>query len=189
MTNMLFRAFDVLHVPLIFEKIWHLLTRVRILTKDELDTASKILGRPTIKYNNVRVSEGRILGIIFLLNRQRAFTTFHTVNLPSPSNQQGTNLGLLVHELVHVYQYETCGSIYLWQALRAQRKEGYDYGGWERLREDRKQGLRYSAYNREQQGQIVEDYYRKVFSKDLSTEDLVRQAYEPFITDLRNGTL
>ena len=76
-----------------------------------------------------------------------------------------------------------------WQAIRAQRTTGYCYGGWQQLEEDRGNGKHYRDYNREQQGKIAQDYYSEVVTKGLSAEDLIRQAYEALIAELRNGEL
>jgi len=94
-----------------------------------------------------------------------------------------------VHELIHVCQFELVGSIYIWQALRAQRTTGYRYGGWQQLKEDRSNGKHFRDYNREQQGQIAQDYYSEVVAKQLLAEDPIRQAYEPFVDELRKGEL
>jgi len=88
--------------------------------------------------------------------------------------------------MVHVYQFEGIGSIYIWQALAAQRsKEGYRYGGWEKLAEDRQNGWRFSNYNREQQGQIAQDYYDDVLTPNLPPDSPTRLAFQPFIDDLQ----
>jgi hypothetical protein len=90
---------------------------------------------------------------------------------------------MLVHELVHVLQHERVGSVYIPEALRAQRHEGYDYGGPEGLRRALEQGKRYADFNREQQAQIAQDYYLALRrQRDAS-------AYEPFIADLRAGRI
>jgi len=38
-------------------------------------------------------------------------------------------------------------------------------------------------------GQIAQDYYSEVVAKGLLAEDPIRQAYEPFIDELRSGEL
>jgi hypothetical protein len=120
----LFRAFDLLQGPRIFEFVWHLLTGVSRLRTDEIDAVHRVLGPDAVRYGAVRVAEGRILRLIFRINRNRAFTLFHTGNLPSTGHHSRGNLDLLVHELVHVYQSEQVGTVYIWQALRAQQTEG-----------------------------------------------------------------
>ena len=189
MTAWIFRFFDIVRGPRLFEFIWHILTGVSPLTETETNAASAVLGPSGIRYSSVRVAEGRLLPLIFKFNRRRAFTTFHTINLPSTGSHSRPHLDLLLHELVHVAQFEITGSAYIWQALRAQRTNGYGYGGSEGLIEDRSDGKHFRDYNREQQGQIVQDYYRDVVEQALPESDPMRQAYEPFIDELKNGDL
>ncbi len=185
----IFKAFDVLKVPRLFEFTWRLLTRTSPLTQAEIDTASEVLGRRAIQYRKVCVAQGGLLRIIFKLNRGRPFVTFHTINFPSSGRSSRLNLAVVVHELVHVYQFERLGSVYIWQALRAQRTTGYRYGQWQQLKQDWNNGRHFRNYNREQQGRIAQDYYSKVIEKGRLAEDPIRQAYEPFINELRNGDL
>ena len=83
----LFKAFDLAQGPRIFQFVWHLSTRVSRLANDEIDAANKVLGRDTVRYGAVRVAEGRVLRLIFKLNGSRAFTLFHTINLPASGRQ------------------------------------------------------------------------------------------------------
>jgi len=183
------RVFDALQGPRLFETIWHVLTRVSALSEKEISAASMVLGTNAIRYGVVRVAEDGLLCLIFRLNRGRAFATFHTINLPGSGGHSRSHLDIIVHELTHVYQFELVGSIYFWQAIRAQQTTGYWYGGWEQLEKDRGNGKHFRDYNREQQGKIAQDYYSEVVAKGLWAEDPIRQAYEPFIEELRNGKL
>ena len=183
------RVFDALKGPRLSEIIWHILTRVSRLTDAEIEAAASVLGRNAIRYGAVRVAEGRLLPLIFRFNKSRAFTLFHTINLPRSGRHSRSHLDIVVHELTHVYQFEIAGSIYIWQALRAQRTNGYAYGGWQALSKDRAKGNHFRDYNREQQGQIAQDYYNQVVKKGRPVADPIRQAYEPFINELRNGHL
>lgn len=187
--NWLFKVLDILQAPRIFELVWHLLTSVSRLTDEEINAASQVLGPNSVRYANVRVAEGRVLGLVFKINGSRAFTLFHTINLPGSGHHSRGNLDLLVHEMVHVCQFEKVGSVYIWQALRAQRTGGYSFGGWEQLAEDRRDGQRFSGYNREQQGQIAQDYYNQVLVPGLPADSPIRLAFQPFIDDLSAGVL
>lgn len=185
----IFLIFDALHLPRIFEIIWHIPARVSRLSQYEIDAALLVFGTNAIQYDSIRVAEDRLLKFIFRLNKRRAFTTFNTINLPSSGSNSRPHLDIVVHELTHVCQYRLMGSIYIWQALRAQRTTGYKYGGWLQLVEDRNNGKHFRDYNREQQGQIAQDYYNEVIIKDLLAENPIHQAYEPFIDELRNREL
>ncbi len=59
------------------------------------------------------MAEGRLLRLIFKLNENRALTTFRTVNIPAEVRHSRGNFDLFVHEMVHVYQFEKIGSIYI----------------------------------------------------------------------------
>ncbi len=141
----IFKSFDLLRGTRIFQLVWHLLTGVSRLTDEEIVAASKVLGPDAVRYSAVRVAEGRVLRLIFKINSNRAFTLFHTINLPETGHHSRGNLDLLVHEMVHVYQFEQVGSVYIWEALRAQKTNGYSYGGWEQLARDRENGQRFSG--------------------------------------------
>ena len=188
-TKWIFRVFDALHGPRLSEIIWHVLTKVSALSETEITATSSVLGTSAIRYSAVRVAEGGLLGLIFKLNKRRAFTTFHTINFPRSGGHSRSHLDIVVHELTHVYQFELVGSIYIWQALQAQRTTGYSYGGWQQLKEDWSRGKHYRDYNREQQGQIAQDYYNEVVVKGLGAKDPICRAYDPFIDELKNGEL
>jgi len=172
------RIFDLVGGPEIIEFVDHVLSKASPLTSTEIKEAKSVLGPNAIRWNDVRVAEGGLLDAIFWINDDRAFTSFHTINLPDR-----TDLPIVIHELVHVYQYEKAGSLYLGQAIHAQATIGYDYGGDPGLIEDRKKGKHYKDYNREQQAQIAEDYFkRKQEGGDTS-------AFDPFIAELQAGQL
>ena len=121
---------------------------------------------------------------IFAHNGNLAFTTWHTVNFPRNGRHTRANRAILVHEVAHVYQYEQVGSRYLGEAiymLIKTKRDCYAYGGVEGLQQDWAAGKRYRDYNREQQAQIVQDY----FSRCERGQDVA--AYEPFMVEVRLG--
>jgi len=184
-TAYFFRGIDFVYKPI--EKFWHIFTNVSRLSENEIEAASKALGADSIRYDAVRVAEGRLLRLIFRFNRRRPFVTFHTINFHKPRDNSSEHLRTMVHELTHVFQFEVIGSIYLWQALRvqwAERDKAYEYGGWKGLAANRNKGWHFRDYCREQQAQIAQDYYIKLLAQDPHL-----QAYEPFINELRNGEL
>ena len=185
----IFKILDTLRIPRLLEIVLHLLARISALTEQEKNAGASVLGAGAISYHKTRVAQGRILSLVFKFNGNRAFTAFHTINLPQTGRHTRSHLDITVHELTHVFQYERVGSVYIWQALRAQQTNGYDYGGWQQLVKDREKGMHFRDYNREQQGKMAEDYYNLVVVQDLQEQDPVRQAYEPFINELRDGDL
>ncbi len=67
---------------------------------------------------------------------------------------------VLVHELIHVWQYDRVGIVYVPRALYAQRtEENYNYGGVKTLLQEIKEGKAINQYNYEQQAQIIQDFF------------------------------
>ncbi len=66
---------------------------------------------------------------------------------------------ILIHELVHVWQYQKFGAGYISCALKAQGStSGYKYAD----REDWHQKPSILNFNAEQQGDLVQDYFRMI---------------------------
>ncbi|MCL4870826.1 MAG: DUF4157 domain-containing protein [Anaerolineae bacterium] len=179
------RVFDVIGGPEAVEFIWHILTKARPLTGDEISAGSELLGPSAVRWGDVRVAEGGLLELIFALNNKRAYVMFHTINLPS-----GEGTDTVVHELTHVYQYEKAGSLYLGEAIHAQATRGsgaYNYGGPDGLVAAQAGGRPFSSFNREEQAQIAQDYYRYVLKGGMDLTDEQKAAYEHYIAELRAG--
>jgi hypothetical protein len=174
---------DLIGVPEIFAFIWRMVTRVSPLTGEEIAAASLVLGPRALRYQDVRVAEGGVLRWIFKRNGNRGFATFHTVNLPETGHHQRSNIEILVHEIIHVYQYERAGSRYFAEALLGLHEEGYGYGGPEGLIAAAGKGKRFADFNREQQAQIAQDYLAALRLRAPIAP------YEPFIEQLRKGRI
>ncbi len=179
--QLVLQLLDLLGVPELFALLWRAVTHVSPLTGDEIAAAASVLGPSALRYQDVRIAQGGILRPIFKRNGGRAFTTFHTVNMPTEGQHQRSDLDILVHELMHVYQYQRAGSRYFAEALLAQHGEGYGYGGPEGLSRAWSSGKRLCDFNREQQAQIVQDYWVSCrWGCDVSE-------FEPYIAALREG--
>lgn len=124
----------------------------RVLSADEIAEASSIFGA-SINYPLVRIDERALIGPSFT---HREFTSFHTINGWGP-----VAIDTLIHELTHVWQYEHAGAIYMAQAVHAQAwGEGYTFGGAAGLQRRKTAGQGMATLNREQQAQVVQDFYR-----------------------------
>jgi hypothetical protein len=179
----LWALFDLAGGPEFCEFFLRAATRTRRLTADEVDLGARVLGPRTVRLDQVRVAQGGPLKAVFERNGQRAFAAWHTVNLPDGRER---DLPLLVHELIHVYQYERVGSVYIGQGLLAQRRLGrqaYHYGGPAGLQSARAAGTHFRDYNREQQGQIAQDYSARLLGGEETG------AYESYMAELRLGRL
>ena len=184
-----FKLFDFVKIPAMVSAFWTRFVHMSVLTEDEIAAAKVVLGDRTIKFEDVRIAERGILTLIFKANRNKAITTFRIMNFPSAGSSTRASIALLVHELTHVAQFNTVGSVYIPQALCAQFfGKGYEYGEWQQLKIDRSEGRHFSYYNREQQGQIAQDYQRIVIEGNLPDDDEIKAAYTPFIEELQNGS-
>ena len=122
--------------------------RLRKLTPREIALLQPIFGG-SVPYQAVRLDERARYGP----RRYRfCYVSFRTINSWGPIDE-----AILVHEMVHIWQYQQFGACYIPRALAAQRTSaGYDYGGLA--------GLRNSDYltdfNYEQMASVVEDAFR-----------------------------
>jgi len=124
----------------------------RAMTEREISVARSIFGNQ-INYRRVRLDAYAYLG-----PRQQniCYVSFYLIN--SWGNMSDA---LLIHELVHIWQYEQMGAIYMPRALVAQTSHtGYDYGGIHGLRNALRMTGDLRTFNLEQQGDIVADYFR-----------------------------
>ena len=132
----------------------------------EKELAVQIFGN-SINYSRVRLDEYAIAGP---KQKKICYVSFYLIN--SWGRMQNS---LLLHELMHVWQYQKLGIVYIPRALKAQFiEEGYNYGGEEYLRRVKNANRGLEAFNLEQQAEIVSDYY------------LIRNGYQP---RWGNGTL
>lgn len=138
----------------------------RPLTSEEIALAKTVFEH-TIDYDFIRIDERAHIGPRFY---HFCYVSFHIIN-----SWQAMHPHILIHELVHVWQYQRLGAIYMLRALIAQHSHcGYDYGGASALKERRKKGESLLDFNLEQQGDIITDYF------------LLKSGYRP---QWGNGTL
>ncbi|WP_235299010.1 basic secretory family protein [Portibacter marinus] len=137
---------DLLGLPEIYQILHELLNNnVRALDEREQLIAESIFGN-RIHWESVRIHDNNTL----VCRRMNiAFVSFHTIHFHNCISD-----GVLIHELVHVWQYEKFGSAYIVRALHAQASDaGYDYGG--------PVNLTYQTdlldYNFEQMAEIIKD--------------------------------
>jgi len=126
---------------------------------DEVAELKTVIG-DAVTYDSVRIVEDSSLS-------GDAFVTGHVINLPpddsdpSPGN---SDFKTLVHEFVHVGQYEAVGTRYIPEAIHAQNSDmGYDY----RLEDLENES--FDFFNREQQASILGDLYGHV-DNDVSDD-------------------
>jgi len=93
------------------------------------------------------------------------------------------NDAVMIHEMMHVLQFQKFGSVYIYRALKAQKsKYGYDYGGIPRLKRGILKDKSIFQYNFEQQAMIMEDYFlsAKHASKNNEREEEDLKVYQHY---------
>lgn len=149
----LFLFLDILGVPEWYEigNCW-IKGNSRPLTGEEKQLAGYIFGN-TLPLDRLQLDERARIGP---KQYHFCYVSFCVIN-----SWETMPPAILVHELVHVWQFQRYGSPYILRALLAQRTPmGYDYGGLEALQRVSEQGLGLEAFNYEQQASIIEDYFR-----------------------------
>ncbi len=148
----------------------------RTLTSGEQAEAQRVFGN-SISYWQVRIDEMSLISMIgaFFQNADgMGVTLWHTINFNREINATAGSwdMAWLIHELVHVAQYEHVGTQYLGEAIHSQATTGYGYGDGAGLA-----GKNFSDFNREQQGDILKHYYFYVLSGNNDAR------YTPYASD------
>jgi len=139
--------FDLLGIPEIIQVVHCLLNwHQRKLSSEEYELAYAVF-QDSIKWRNVRLNYSS-----WICQRFRfAFVGFHTIHFSKTIPDD-----ILIHELVHIWQYEKYGSAYIVRALHAQRTTmGYKYGGVLALQMHK----HLEEFNFEQMAEVVRDGY------------------------------
>jgi hypothetical protein len=104
--------------------------------------------------------------------------------LVPPTNIMHYQIGWLIHELTHVWQYQKMGWGYLYKAVKAQIEMGaqaYDFGGEAGLLAGAQNGQTLKDFNLEQQGDICRTYYNRLaWTQDVG-------AWMPYIAQIQGG--
>ena len=147
----------------------------RELTEYEIRQAKRVF-KSSLDYAKVTIEErSKVFSV-----KGYARTVGNSIYFPDEIR----DMDLLIHELTHVWQYQTTGWTYAPKALIAQAfGDGYSYTDEGKTKEQtlidaRAAGKVLTSFNKEQQGDILADYFSLLRSgKDVS-------AYQPFINDI-----
>lgn len=136
-------------------------TKTRHLSDDEIKQLRKIYGS-IINFKHIRINENSKwakIGAKKVKKTHLGFVWMNTINFSRSINckTHNSDLSWLIHEMVHVAQFEKLGIQYIFEALLAQKYGGYDYGGKHNLI-----NRQLKHFNLEQQAEIIKDY-----AKDL----------------------
>ena len=174
----------------------------RRLTPTETDEADTVFGG-SLAYDKIWIYEGtslpnwigRIGAIIskeespsnnaITLGNRLFFPVCLKTEFSDITNLHLTDMGWLIHELTHAWQFQHIGIRYLFDAIRQQITLGsraYDYGSKKGLEDALLDGKGFLDFNPEQQGDITREYYfRAKKGKDISI-------WEPFIQEVQNSS-
>jgi hypothetical protein len=151
-------ALATLHGVALAQRLLGVQAAPRRLTADETALLSSVCG-DSLELEAIRVSEGR-LGVLGLSGRP--FTAGHLILVPRGSGEDSIYPGTLVHEAIHVWQFEHGGPQYVLRSLWAQltggigtlsAARGYDFDNALR------RGTPWTAWNPEQQAELFEHAY------------------------------
>ena len=169
----------------------------RTLRSDEQSVAQQIF-QNGLDYSRVRISEGSQLpdqiGQIGAFLRGKpapqanAITVGNTSYFPRELTPDEIDIAWLMHELTHQWQYQHSGIIYLAQAILAPTYVYCNPGEAPAaaLARCTSAGKTFASFNREQQGDIVRDYYFATKqAPDPAAAQVVLSAWAPYLQVLR----
>lgn len=172
---------DLFLIPEIVELVYvWIQPKIRLLKEEEKEYAQKYFGNK-IYLKNIRISYQipRRIEVLAI-----AFVTFNTIHY-----SERISLPVFIHELVHIWQFQKFGSVYIYRALKAQRSaDGYDYGGLESLYTKMLNNYAFTDFNFEQQGEIFEDYCRMKES-ETSRNPIAEASFEYFVGQVRDSVV
>jgi len=153
--------------------------KTRPLAPWEIKMAQSIYG-DSINYQLVRIDETAWAGP---KQYHFCYVSFNLINCWGKMANH-----ILIHELMHTWQYQRMGAIYMVRALSAQHTEmGYNYGGIKAIRAKMAIGETLLDFNFEQQADVVADCFllQQGFAPQWGTarlDDII--TYEVFLKDL-----
>lgn len=181
LVEFLLLVLELLGVGELFETITDFAKiNTRPLYNWEIRLAQSIFG-DTIDYQSVRIDETAWVGP---KQFQFCYVSFNLINSWGRMANH-----ILIHELMHVWQYQEMGAIYMVRALIAQHTEmGYNYGGVEGIKAKIAKGQTLLDFNLEQQADVITDCFllQQGYAPQWGTarlEDLI--IYQDFIRMVR----
>lgn len=155
--DLIFYTIDLCFIPPLYESILSLLkTDIRKLNEGEMTLASGIFGR-SLRYDLVRIDAKPW----YTPRKILAWVTFSTIHCKNEMEEH-----IFIHELVHVWQFQHFGAVYMSKSMIAHLHPfPYNYGGKENLYQQMLRGRGLVSFNFEQQAEIIEDYYKSTKQK------------------------
>ncbi len=169
--DLLFILLDLSGAPYLYQWLESELKQNRHLTPQESALVKSIFADSIPNYK-IRMDQRAHLGP---KQKRFVYVSFFTINSWGKFSAK-----TLIHEAVHIWQYNYFGSGYIHHAWFAQLpKHGYDYGGPTQLIKDMNNGKMLISYNFEQMACIIAD------SMAYQGSDHV-ECYQHFVSQLQN---
>lgn len=177
--DLLFYCLDLILIPDAIDlTLTWILPKIRLLNEEEKKYINKYFNSQ-VDTSNIRISY-RIPDWIEKL--AVAFVTFNTIHF-----SERISLPIFIHEVVHIWQYQKFGSVYIYRALKAQNStEGYNYGGLENLYSKMLNNYIFTDFNFEQQGEIFEDYCR-LRESESNQNPIAQASFEYFVGQVQGS--
>ena len=147
-----FMLIDIVGVPEIYETFLDFYKwKTRVLSEAEIKIAISVFGN-SINYEKVRVDE---TAQVVCRRYNVYYVSFFTINSWGDFKPE-----IFIHEMMHIWQFQNLGSVYIPRALLAQLTQmGYNYGGTEALLKAIALDAGFTPFNLEQQAEIISDYF------------------------------
>lgn len=124
----------------------------RSLSEEEM-AVIYLLNFHSIDLDSIHIDDAAVVGPSW---SRFAYVSFYSINYYGD-----LSLRVFAHELIHLWQFQKFGSVYIYHSLVSQwSRAGYDYGGYSALKDGVLRGSDLLDFNFEQQGDILADYYR-----------------------------
>lgn len=151
-------------------------TRCRIFERSEFPN---VIGRVGAFFRGAKPPEANAITVRNTTYFPRVLTTNNVTD-----RLWLTDIGWLMHELTHQWQYQHDGLRYLIEAIFAPTYVYTiaDERPNDALKRASQAGKKFRDFNREQQGDVVRDYY---WSLRLEPPDADRTGWAPYLTELR----
>ena len=173
-----FFVIDILGLPEFYEVMNELINwNIRDLNSHEIQMINQVFNF-NIPIEFIRVHAGNSIAKKLSI----AYVSFRQINYFDRLSND-----VFIHEMVHVWQYNVFGAVYIYHAWKAQMsEEGYNYGKAAELIVQLKKGKLFHEFNFEQQADIIQDYYCSFNfpSFELDSEDFL--AYRSYQDEMNS---
>lgn len=171
-----FYIMDLFLIPEFYELLMELVFfNNRSLTDYENSLLKDVFG-DKLHHSFIRLNAGNWIA----KKMKIAYVSFNHINVGHKLSHP-----ILIHELVHIWQYQNFGSVYIYKALRAQYSaEGYNYGDVSQLWKIWKEGGDLLHFNFEQQADIIQHYFEFSQTTEIPTEHM--SVYNPYRKNLED---